>query len=242
MSVVQLERMTWPEVAAALEVGKRTVIVPVGASEQHGPHLPEATDTLLAEALAVRIAERLGDALVAPSVRPGFSEHHMGFPGTITFSEDLLLSVLDAYVASLTRHGFKRIVVFSTHGGNYPALGKWRPASTGVIVLHDLNGFLEAMLGGIRKFGRTDTTTPHADVSETSEMLALHPDLVRTQLIERGFVGEVSLAELLEKGLRAISPIGVLGDPVGSSPEIGVGVIESLVTYFVTQCQQHVEA
>src|SRR5919199_3176118 len=105
-----LERMTWPEIAEAINSGLTTAIVVAASSEQHGPHLPEATDALLGEALAVRLAERLGDALVAPVIRPGCSEHHMGFPGTITLPVDGLIMLLDSYVESLSRHGFDRFL------------------------------------------------------------------------------------------------------------------------------------
>src|ERR671932_2564074 len=210
-----LERMTWPEIAEAINSGLTTAIVVAASSEQHGPHLPEATDALLGEALAVRLAERLGDALVAPVIRPGCSEHHMGFPGTISISADTLMTLLDDYVTALKKHGFTRLIVFSSHGGNFPVLARWAEerAQPGVVVLSNLSAFAGAMLGALRQFGRDDTTILHADASETAEMMFIHPELVRESLAERGFVGEVSLADLQSRGLRAISANGVLGDP-----------------------------
>src|ERR671939_269900 len=95
---VLIEHMTWPEIEDAIKRGKRTAIVVAASSEQHGPHLPEATDALLGEELGARLAHRLGDALVAPVIRPGCSEHHMGFPGTISISADTLMTLLDDYV------------------------------------------------------------------------------------------------------------------------------------------------
>lgn len=76
--------------------GHRRAVICCASSEQHGPHLPEATDELLGEATAVRVAERLGDALVAPVIRPGCSEHHMAFAGSLTISPGLLMDILDA--------------------------------------------------------------------------------------------------------------------------------------------------
>ncbi|KPN31223.1 creatinine amidohydrolase family protein, mycofactocin system [Halolamina pelagica] len=76
--------MVWPEVESALEAGTRTAIVAVGSIEQHGPHLPLNMDTLDGDELSRRIASALGDALAAPTIRPGCSGHHMEFPGTIT--------------------------------------------------------------------------------------------------------------------------------------------------------------
>lgn len=83
-SSVLLEEYTWPEVEAALEAGTQTAVVAVGSIEQHGPHLPLVMDALAGDELSRRIAERLGDAIAAPTIRPGCSGHHMAFPGTIT--------------------------------------------------------------------------------------------------------------------------------------------------------------
>ena len=230
---VLIERMTWQEIKAAMDSGKRTAIIVAGSSEQHGPHLPEATDSLLGEAIAVRLARELGDALVAPVIRPGCSDHHMAFPGTITIEPSLLIGLLDAYVKSLERHGFKRFVVFASHGGNFPALADWEGRSDrpGVVVNHDFQGFVGAMLGPLTRFGRDDKTTPHADVSETAEMLYAYPELVRSDRIETGFVGDVDLAKLLANGLGSVTANGVLGNPVGATGEMGGAVMTSLVHY-----------
>ena len=75
---VLLERMTWPEVEAAIAAGRTRALICVAATEQHGPHLPEGTDAWLGEELARRVAHALGDALVAPIIRPGCSEHLQG--------------------------------------------------------------------------------------------------------------------------------------------------------------------
>src|SRR5688500_6258442 len=85
---VRLERMTWPEIGDAIAGGMRTVIIPSGAVEQHGPHLPLMTDSASASAVGLNLARRLGDALVAPTIWMGCSDHHMGFPGTITLRRE----------------------------------------------------------------------------------------------------------------------------------------------------------
>jgi creatinine amidohydrolase len=227
---VFLERLTWPEIEGAIRGGMRTALVCAASSEQHGPHLPEATDALLGEAYAGGLARRLGSALVAPVIRPGCSQHHMAFAGSLTISERLLMELLDAYLDSLRHHGFERFVVFSSHGGNFPALAEWersrRPESTTVV--SDLSVF-DAAFQAIRRFGRQDRAGPHAEVLETSMMLHLHPGLVHMERAAPGFTGEVRLEDLLEKGMRAISASGVLGDPVGSSPEMGAAVLEAVV-------------
>ena len=79
-----LEELTSPEVKRALQDGYATVVVAVGAVEQHGPHLPLLVDAVRGDRLALEVARRLGDALVAPTIRVGCSEHHMAFPGTLS--------------------------------------------------------------------------------------------------------------------------------------------------------------
>jgi creatinine amidohydrolase len=225
-----IERLSWPEVEAALARGMRRAVVCAASTEQHGPHLPEATDALLGAHYAEGLARRLGDALVAPVIRPACSEHHMGFAGSLTISAELLMDILDAYLASLRRHGFERFVVMSSHGGNYPVLARWareRPAAD-TVVLSD-TGVFESGFEALRRFGRTDTAGPHAEVMETSMMLHLHPELVRMERAEAGFTGESSLDDVLSRGMRAITPNGILGDPVGASSEIGAAVLDAIV-------------
>jgi creatinine amidohydrolase len=229
----RLERLSWPEIEVAIASGKTTAIIVLASSEQHGPHLPEATDALIGEGLAVRLAQRLGNALVAPVIRPGCSDHHLGFPGTISISAEVLLAIVDSYLVSLRRHGFRHFFVFSSHGGNFPVLAQManRGLPPDVTVVSDLAAFTGTMLKALRPFGRDDETIPHADASETAEMLALHPDLVNMAHADKGFVGEVGLPELQERGLRAVSVNGVLGDPRGATAEMGEAVLNSLVGF-----------
>ena len=234
---VFLQRMTWPEIEAAIAGGKRRAIICAASSEQHGPHLPEATDEMLGEALAGRLARRWGDALVAPVIRPGCSEHHMAFAGSLTISPELLMSLLDSYVDSLGRHGFDRFAIFSSHGGNFPVLAEWgrtRP-KPGATVASDLNGFCNAMFAAIRDFGRDDSTIPHADVMETAEMLLFQPELVRMERAEPGFEGEASLELLQRVGMRGLTRNGILGNPVGASTEMGEAVASALVEWLAAE-------
>lgn len=232
-----IERLSWTEVEAALAAGRRRAIVCAASTEQHGPHLPEATDALLGEAYATGLARMLGDALVAPIIRPACSEHHMAFAGSLTISAELLMDLLDAYLASLRRHGFERFVVMSSHGGNYPVLARWakeRPAADAVVI-SDIAVF-DAGFEAIRRFGRTDRYGPHAEVLETSMMLHLHPELVHMERAEAGFTGESSLDDVLTRGMRAITPNGIIGDPVGATAEMGEAVLDAVVESLV----QHV--
>ena len=91
------------------------------------------------------------------------------------------------------------------------------------------------MLGTLRRFGRDDKTIPHADASETGEMLVLKPDLVHMDRAERGFTGEVDPEKLMKEGLKAVTKNGVLGDPVGATEEMGEEVISALVDFLFEQ-------
>jgi creatinine amidohydrolase len=234
---VLLERMTWQDIEAAIAGGKTTAIIVAGSSEQHGPHLPEGTDAMIGEGLGVRLAQKLGDALVAPVIRPGCSDHHLAFAGSVSISAELLQGIIDAYLASLRMHGFKRFFIFSSHGGNFPVLTRMiaRGLPPDVIVVSDLINFAGVMLGALRRFGRDDRTIPHADASETGEMLVLQPDLVHMDRAERGYVGDVDPEKLMKEGLKSVTKNGVLGDPVGATEEMGEEVISALVDFLYEQ-------
>lgn len=116
-----LAMMDTASVQTALDRGLDTVIVPVGACESHGPHAPLSTDTIVAEEVALRLAEHI-DALVAPCLPVGFSAQHLTFAGSISLAPATLIQVLREYVTSLAGQGFRRFVLFSGHGGNRTAI------------------------------------------------------------------------------------------------------------------------
>jgi creatinine amidohydrolase len=240
MDELFIQRMTWPQVEAAIAYGATTAIVCAASTEQHGPHLPEATDELLGEAYAAGLARRLDQALVAPVFRPGCSDHHMAFAGSLTLPPELLMDVLDHYLASLRRHGFTRFVVFSSHGGNYPVLARWvaERSPADAVVLTDL-GLFEVGFQALRRFGRDDHAGPHAEVLETSMMLYLHPGLVRMDLAEPGFTGEIEPLEAMSRGFRTFTANGIIGNPVGSTPQIGKAVLEAICDELAAQVGAH---
>ena len=226
-----MERMTWQEVADEIEGGRRTAVIVAGATEQHGPHLPIGTDELLGVELGARVARELGDALVAPVIRPGCSDIFLSYPGTISVSPELLMAILDAYVASLRGQGFRRFVVFPTHGGNFRVLDAWRArgVAEGVIVVSTIGGY------GM-KFAKVPSAIGnHSDLMETSNMLVIDRSLVHLERAAAGYVGPRPAENVDQHRMRELSPNGVLGDPAGASATIGHEALGLMAAYVVGQ-------
>ncbi|WP_232701934.1 creatininase family protein [Halobacterium wangiae] len=228
---VRLAELSWTDVEAALEGGVDTVVVPLGATEQHGPHLPLDTDTRLAAELAERVARRLGGALVAPAIPVGPSTEHTGFPGTISVSPETLTALLRDYVDSFEAQGFERVVVLPGHGGSFPVVEAAFPelareTDVDVIAVTGLRRYMELLESGLREAG-IDVEEPvvHAGASETAMVLAVAPELVADDLPE-GYTGPVSAAALFAEGVETHADNGVLGDASPATAEAGETVLE----------------
>jgi len=238
MKQLHLERMTWPAVREALDAGSTTAVVACGAVEQHGPHLPLFMDAENGTRLAEEVALCLGDALVAPTIRVGCSDHHLGFPGTLSLRVETFEAICTDYCTSLARHGFTRICFLPTHGGNFEPLiamiGRLREAAgAGVRVeaFTDL-GALVALWRRVveEEAGMGGRVGGHADVAESSIMLALHPGLVDEGAAAEGYLGEFSpevRQRMYREGIGAITANGILGDARGLSAGLGRRLIEA---------------
>ncbi len=246
---IKLEEMTSPEIESAIDSGLDTVVFAVGSNEQHGPCLAVSTDTVLGDELAYLVAKRLGNALKGPTVNVGCSEHHMKFPGTITLRKETLQAVVKDYCSSLARHGFRRIVVLPSHGGNFGPLAeieeelkKAHPVAK-IIAYTDLQRFVDIFQGTSGRLGVSkEESGAHAGESEVSIMLWAREDLVRAEKIPEatgylGDFGEEEAEKVFEDGIAALSPIGVLGSPRKASREHGRIYIEDLADAMV----EHVE-
>ncbi|MCD0453281.1 mycofactocin biosynthesis peptidyl-dipeptidase MftE [Actinocorallia sp. API 0066] len=219
--VVRLGDVVWPEVPE-----KTLVVVPVGATEQHGPHLPVDTDTVVAEAVAAGVAAALaadGPVLLAPAIAFGASSEHAGFPGTVSIGHEALRAVLVETVRSLALWAGRTVLV-NGHGGNVATL------ETAVAQLsaegHDVRWAPCAAPGG----------DPHAGFTETSVMLHLAPERVRLEAAVPGDTRPLSvlLPELRARGVRAVSPTGVLGDPTGATAAHGAEILRTMITTALT--------
>ena len=228
MGAIDLDQMAWPEVKAELDSGQDTVVIAFGATEQHGPHLPLATDALVGDHLAWLVADRL-HAFVAPTVRVGCSEHHLEFPGTLSLSEDTFHRIVGDVVRSLTRGGFRRLVLLPTHGGNF------RPLAAAVEKLGAIEGVeiraltdLGALLA-IAQLGADEYDVPlgeggvHAGEWETSMLMSIHPELVHLERGEAGYTGDIEAAvgTMFGTGVHTVAANGVIGDPAKASADHG---------------------
>ena len=234
--------MSSSAIEEAIRSGSRTVIVIAGSVEQHGPHLPTETDSIYGAAIALRVAARLGDTLVAPIILPGVSDHHLGFAGTFTIPPELLFLQVEAYVTSLAGMGIERVVLTSSHGGNFIPLDGALPRlrahadqyGISIIPVLDLFAFVAALRKAPLERGLDQgLSAVQADLIETSIMLYLRPEAVRMDLAEVGHMEDFDVNEMFETGLRAITANGILGDPRGATAEIGAAVVADLEEYLL---------
>lgn len=202
------------------------------------------SDALLAHHLCERIAQKLGRTLVAPVIRPGCSEHHLAFPGTISVPSTLLNATIDAYIGSLKKAGFKNFVLVPTHGGNFGPMKRGYRNLTkkhrGVKIYgyFDLQRFVGVMNRVCAEFNITpEATGAHSGFAETSYVRAVRDDLVDMNLAEPGHVGvfdEDVSKRIFAKEMTALTKNGVLGDPTGASAEAGERIAEDLSSEIIS--------
>jgi mycofactocin precursor peptide peptidase len=222
--VTNLPDLCWTEVDRA---ARRVVLVPLGSLEQHGPHLPLDTDTRIARAVAGGVAAGRDGVAVAPAITFGASGEHAGFPGTLSIGTPVLTELLVELGRDAARD-WEAVLLVNAHGGN-------RDAVAGALARLHAEG---------RRADVFHVSPPggdaHAGRAETSLLLHLDPRAVH---LARAEPGELTPARelmdrLREEGVRAVSPNGVLGDPMGASAEEG----ERLLTAAVAACTRALEA
>jgi len=215
--VTQLGALTSPEVAELAAAGA-VLAVPVGSTEQHGPHLPLATDADLAVALCTQLGAQLDSpVVVAPLVPYGSSGEHEGFAGTISIGQQATELLLTELGRSATAT-FPRVLLVSTHGGNTEAVR--RAVARLRAESRDVSVWFPRWPGDA-----------HAGRSETSLQLALAPATVRRDRAEAG--NTTPIAELMPAlrtaAVKGVSPNGVLGDPAGASAREGEQLFTALL-------------
>ncbi|RNL61314.1 mycofactocin biosynthesis peptidyl-dipeptidase MftE [Nocardioides marmoriginsengisoli] len=213
-----LAESNWPSIRT-----RPVVLVPLGSTEQHGPHLPFSTDTVIAEAVAKALAAEIeaagdGPVVLAPAIPYGASGEHQSFPGTSSIGHEALELILVELVRSMGSWS-RRVVVVNGHGGNVPTL---RTVTERLVDEgHDVGWVSCGTVNG----------DAHAGHTETSVMLHLAPWSVSRASIAAGNVRPLAelLPDLVAGGVAAVSPTGVLGDPTAASAEQGAVILAEMV-------------
>lgn len=221
-----------PPTTHELTAGTKVLVLPLGAWEQHGPHLPLHTDTVIVEAV---IAASLGSGdidagefLVAPSLAITASDEHDGFVGGLSCGTDALVDTVVAICRSAS--WAKGVCVVNGHGGNADALARIASA-----LEHER---IPAIIWSLPSYAGGDM---HAGHTETSLLLHIAPHLVRHELIEPGAVFDAASPEAADAieamrahGVGSVSPNGVLGDPTTATATHGRAVLELYVSSLTT--------
>jgi len=234
------KNMSWYDVKLAIESGCDTIILPLGSVEQHGPHLPLTTDSIVVEWIAERTAEITEGVLTAPIIYYGVSDNHMDFAGTGSVKVDTLKQMIIDVGVSLLSHGFKNLILLNGHGGNN---------ATVAIAAHEIRNSTGKFVGAItwpsmvieaEKTLESEIVW-HADEGETSTILWIDAGLVN---IERAvkedpkpiphfeFTHEALFNNKVDQGLpktKDITNSGIIGDATLATPEKGKMILEEAV-------------
>lgn len=240
-----LPDLTRVEVAEAMERGIRTVIIPLGATEQHGPHAPFGTDTIVAEEVSLRLGARLS-ALVAPVLPVTYSPQHLAWAGSMSLTLGTLQQMLVEILEGFASQGFRRLLLLSGHGGNREAMvgaahifreRRGSAASAQVVHLLGLQGSgalrarVEQAVGAL-----SEAWEAHAGEQETSMVLARDPRLVRMHRAPEASVPSDHLARTrhpfvitVTHDLAGAVPQGSWGSPRRATAEQGERIFDALV-------------
>ena len=239
-----IEDMTWVEVRDAQRAGKTTIVIPVGGTEQNGPHMALGKHNVRVHALAGRIASTLGTALVAPvlayvpegSISPPTA--HMRFTGTISIPDDAFMAVLHAAARSFRQNGFTDVVLLGDHGGYQAQLKavaarlnrEWAGSGARAHFIDDYYRVTQAGYAkALRAQGLTDAQIgTHAGSADTALQLAVAPAGVRTSLFEAA--------------AREGAAGGTVGDPRAATAALGQLGVDLIVAQTVTAIRAAVAA
>ncbi|MGZ6801034.1 MAG: creatininase family protein [Mycobacteriaceae bacterium] len=228
MTADLLPTATSPEVGAA---GARVAVLPVGSFEQHGPHLPLTTDTLIACLIAREIAVTYDLFLLSP-ITISCSHEHAAFVGTVSIKASTLISVIDDIARSLDQSGIHHLVIVNGHGGNYVLSNIVQQANVSRLRMTLFPGRDD--WATTRELAGMETTVSedmHAGELETSLLLAGHAGVVRPDYLEEDNFANPR-PDLLTLGIGEYAPAGVVGRPSVATPQKGKKAVEVLIDRF----------
>ncbi len=230
---------TWQEIDSWLKSSK-TVVVPIGSNEQHGPTGLLGTDWMCPEIIS-HAAEKTGELLVAPTFNIGMAQHHLAFPGTISLSPSTFQAAISDWVSSLTRHGFERIYFLNGHGGNVASIeaafseiyAGWSFAEERAPYMLKLRNWWD--LPGIARLAEEIFPVGHGSHATPSEIAitqAAYPHAIKTANYAPQIAPTGPIRDAID--FRARFPDGRMGsDPLQASPEKGQRLIDACVTALI---------
>ncbi len=246
MEYYDLTSMTWEEVKNSLET-VQLAIIPIGAHEQHGPHMVESCDAVLAERMAQKLGSKMHPySIVTPTINMGVSQHHLHFPGTIALKPETLLAVIRDMIMSLQLHGINKFLLLNSHGGNQSTLNL---ASLTLSKELSAEIYYAKTTASAKKAIKELVTSPlfgHSCEREVSEALYLAPELIRPEKITSGRIQEEGRWKQLRPGnaiqgyyaYEEMTENGCIGDATKASREIGERIVEEALDHLSRELYQ----
>ncbi len=234
---------TWPDLGSYF-AEESLALVPLGSTEQHGPHLPEGTDHLIAEGFAREVADRTG-YLCTPTINIGVSPHHKQFHGTMWVDAPVFRDYVESFTRNLSYHGIDRVIFVNAHGGNIDHLREVGRRLRDEKVLYAIewmwNDSIPDLVDDI-----FENNGPHGGPKETAMIQHLHPELVHDDRLENardGGVPSVEAADTEKFGSRTFydaadnTDNGVLGDQTDATAAKGEEMFEAASEQLVKLCK-----
>jgi creatinine amidohydrolase len=238
-----LPYLSWTEVAALPDRENTVIVLPTGATEQHGPHLPCAVDTVICSGVVGHALARLDAKVPAYAMAPityGKSEEHLHFPGTITLTGETLLATMIEIGESVYRAGFRKLLIVNGHGGQpqvMEIMAREMRLRHGDYIVVPQHTWRLPHVAGRYMADKEKKLAMHAGHAETAIMLALAPDTVHMERAVTNYPPEFPSKLLSPDGrpacawtARDFGPSGIIGDPLPATREQGEAILDSLAT------------
>jgi creatinine amidohydrolase len=253
-----LPYLSWTEIAALPDRENTVIVLPTGATEQHGPHLPCAVDTIISAGVVGHALARLDrdqpevPAFAMAPITYGKSEEHLHFPGTITLTGETLLATMNEVAESVYRAGFRKLLIVNGHGGQpqvMEIMAREMRLRHGDYIVVPQHTWRLPHVAGRYMSDREKRLAMHAGHAETAIMLALAPDTVHMERAVTNYPPEFPSKLLSPDGrpacawtARDFGPSGIIGDPLPATREQGEAILDSLATSWAQAITELYEA